>query len=87
LGNPNLVGQILSSPSALAQLLAQNPGVAQLIPLLREAFIQSISPLFTFGLLFAVLSLITCFAMTGSLKNSRKTYELAANENAVAGHV
>lgn len=87
LGNPNIVGQILSSPSALAQLLAQNPGVAQLIPLLRDAFIQSISPLFTFGLLFAVLSLITCFAMTGSLKNSRKTYELAANENAVAGHV
>ena len=88
LGNPNIVGQILSSPSALAKLLGQNPGLSQIVPLLRNAFVLSVTPLFTLGLLFAVLSLAASFAMTGSLKNSRKSYDVdAAKENAVAGTV
>ncbi len=42
LSDPNLVGQILASPAALARLLAGNPALAAFIPQLREAFSQSI---------------------------------------------
>src|SRR3989442_15330078 len=46
LSDPNLVGQILASPAALARLLAANPSLAAFIPPLREAFSQSILILF-----------------------------------------
>jgi hypothetical protein len=46
LGDPNLVGQILSSPQALTRLIASNGSFAALVPKLREAFSQSILPLF-----------------------------------------
>ena len=46
LSDPNLVGQILASPAALARLLAANPPLALFIPPLREAFSQSILILF-----------------------------------------
>ena len=46
LSDPNLVGQILASPAALARLLAANPPLAAFIPPLREAFSQSILILF-----------------------------------------
>ncbi|MDA4128919.1 MAG: MFS transporter [Thaumarchaeota archaeon] len=42
LGDPNLVGQILASPAALARIVGANPSFAGLIPMLREAFSQSI---------------------------------------------
>jgi len=52
LSDPNLVGQILASPQALARLVAASPSFASLIPSIREAFSQSI--LFLFFVLLAV---------------------------------
>lgn len=68
LGDPNLVGRILSSPSALAQVVSQNPGAAALIPSLRIAFVQSVTPLFTVGLGIGIASVIAALALTGSIK-------------------
>jgi EmrB/QacA subfamily drug resistance transporter len=42
LSDPNLAGQILASPAALAALVAANPAVSTIIPSLREAFSKSI---------------------------------------------
>jgi EmrB/QacA subfamily drug resistance transporter len=68
LGNPNLVGQVLSSPKLLAQLVAQNPAFGQLVPSLRVAFVDSITPLFAIGVGIAVASLIAGLVLKGSMK-------------------
>ena len=68
LGNPNLVGQMLASPSVLAQVEASNPLVAQFIPGLRAAFANSLSPLFVAGLAFGVVSIFAGVLVSGSFK-------------------
>jgi MFS family permease len=78
LGNANVAGQILSSPSALAQLTSQYPAIAQIIPQLRAAFVNSVTPLFTAGLVIAIIGLVASFAMGGSLKE-----QMAKNLEAV----
>jgi EmrB/QacA subfamily drug resistance transporter len=68
LGNANLVGQILSSPATLAQLTVQFPGLALLVPALRVAFVQSVTPLFTVGLVVGVASVLAALPLKGSAK-------------------
>jgi hypothetical protein len=68
LGNTNLVGQILASPSVLAKVEAARPQVAQFIPPLREAFAQSITPLFTAGLVLGLASVFAGAFVSGSFK-------------------
>ncbi len=46
LSDPNLIGHILVSPQALSQLILSNPFLNHLIPMIREAFSQSILSLF-----------------------------------------
>jgi EmrB/QacA subfamily drug resistance transporter len=69
LGNANLVGQILSSPAALAQLESQYPPLAALVPALRDAFVQSVTPLFTVGLVVGVITVIAALPLRGSVKD------------------
>jgi EmrB/QacA subfamily drug resistance transporter len=68
LGNSNLVGQVLSSPDALAKVEAANPAVAQILPALRTAFAQSVSPLFLAGLAFGVASVVAGLFVQGSFR-------------------
>jgi EmrB/QacA subfamily drug resistance transporter len=68
LGNANLVGQILSSPATLAKLTAQYPPLAALVPALRDAFAQSITPLFTVGLVIGVVTVLAALPLKGSVK-------------------
>ena len=64
----NLIGQILSSPSALTQAEAANPLIAQFVPALRTAFAQSLSPLFVAGLVFGIASIFAGVLVTGSFR-------------------
>jgi EmrB/QacA subfamily drug resistance transporter len=68
LGNANQAGQILSSPQALQQLLAAYPALKPLIPQLRVAFVGSISPLFSAGLIIGVISILAGLMFQGSMK-------------------
>ncbi len=68
LGNSNLVGQMLASPTVLAQAEAANPQLAQFVPALRTAFAQSLSPLFVAGLAFGVASIFAGVLVSGSFK-------------------
>jgi len=68
LSNSNLVGQVLSSPDALAKVEAANPAVAQILPALRTAFAQSVSPLFLAGLAFGVASVVAGLFVQGSFR-------------------
>lgn len=77
LSNPNQVGQILASPSILAQLSAANPAFAQLIPQLRLAFVESITPLFSIGLGIAAASVVAGLLFTGSMKQQMMARKLA----------
>jgi EmrB/QacA subfamily drug resistance transporter len=76
LGNPNLVGQVLSSPSALKAAEASNPAFAQFVPALRVAFSQSVSPLFLAGFGFAVASVVAGLFIQGSFKKQVAAREL-----------
>ena len=58
LGDPNSAGQILSSPAALAALLARYPSLAPFIPQVRNAFSQSILGLFPILLVVSILTLL-----------------------------
>lgn len=69
LSNPNTVTQILTTPSLLAQIEAQNPGFAQFIPQLQAAFSASVSPLFITGLGFTVAAVVAGLFVQGSFKN------------------
>jgi EmrB/QacA subfamily drug resistance transporter len=77
LGNANLAGQLLSSPQALSQLLAQYPALKSLIPPLRVAFVESVTPLFTAGLIIGVASVVAALMFQGSMKQ-----QLLARKNA-----
>ncbi len=68
LGNPNLVGRILSTPQALAQLLAAHPEVKTFIPMLQNAFAQSMVPLFLAGFFVSIMALVASLFMKGSFK-------------------
>jgi len=77
LGNANLVGQILSSPQALQTLLTQYPAFATLVPTLRVAFVDSITPLFAAGLAIALVALGASFFLTGSMRQQLLSREMA----------
>ncbi len=68
LGNPNLVGQVLATPAALAQMTSTNPALAVFVPQLRVAFANSITPLFWLSLAIAVVSVFASLFITGSMK-------------------
>jgi EmrB/QacA subfamily drug resistance transporter len=83
LGNANLVGQILSSPQALQQLVAQYPAFASLIPALRVAFVDSITPLFMAGLAISVVALAASFLLTGSMRQQLLAREMVVPDQNV----
>ncbi len=66
-GDPNLVGQILASPAALARLVAGNQALAAIVPQLREAFSQSILIL----LLVLLAASVAVFATSLLIKPDR----------------
>jgi EmrB/QacA subfamily drug resistance transporter len=70
LGNTNLVGQVLATPAALAQMTAANPTLANpaFITALRVAFANSIIPLFWISLAVSVMALAASLFITGSMK-------------------
>jgi EmrB/QacA subfamily drug resistance transporter len=68
LGNVNLVGQFLSSPSILQKAEAGNPALAQFVPSLRDAFAQSLTPVFWFGFIMSLVAFAASLFMTGSFK-------------------
>ena len=78
LSNPNQVGQILASPSVLAQITQANPAFAQLVPSLRLAFVDSITPLFSIGLGIAIVAVVAGLLFTGSMKQQIMARKLAA---------
>jgi EmrB/QacA subfamily drug resistance transporter len=63
MSDSNLVGQILASPQVLARLIASNESFAALVPKLREAFSQSILPLFWVVLGVSVVTFIMVLSM------------------------
>jgi MFS family permease len=77
LGNANLAGQFLASPQALQQFLQQYPAFASIIPQLRLAFVESITPLFTIGLVIAVASVAASFMFNGSMKQQMLARKMA----------
>jgi hypothetical protein len=82
LGNANEAGQLLASPQALKQLLAQYPALAPVIPMLRDAFVASISPLFTVGVIIGVAAIAAALLFRGSMKDqlrARQTVAAASN--------
>lgn len=68
LSDPNLIGRILATPEALAQVIRTRPEVAQFIPPLRDAFAQSVIPLFLAGFIVSLGSIFASLFITGSLK-------------------
>ena len=80
LGDPNLVGRILASPAALQQATASYPGLAQLIPAVRDSFASSVTPIFWAGLGFALCSVVAGVLVTGSFKEQVKAQALLATE-------
>ncbi len=74
LSNPNLVGQVLATPAALAQMTAQSPALSAFVPQLRVAFANSITPLLWVSLGMSVVAVVASVFITGSMKQ-----QLAAN--------
>jgi len=68
LSNPNLVGQVLATPAALAQMTSQSPALAAFVPQLRIAFESSITPLLWVSLGMGVVALAASVFITGSMK-------------------
>jgi len=66
--DPNVVGKILASPDDLAKFLAGNPFFAPLIPPLRTAFTQSLTPLFQLSFLVSIAAVVASLFITGSFK-------------------
>jgi Na+/melibiose symporter-like transporter len=73
LGDPNLVGQILASPQALARLIASNGSFAPLVPKLRDVFSQSILPLFWGVLGVSVVTFIMVLFMKEMRRDAKPT--------------
>jgi EmrB/QacA subfamily drug resistance transporter len=68
LGNPNLVGQVLATPAALAQMTSASPALAALVPQLRVAFANSVIPLFWLSLGISMMAVVASLFITGSMK-------------------
>jgi MFS family permease len=68
LSDPNIVGRVLADPVRLAQIIAVNPGFAPFVPTLRNAFAQSLTPLFQISFLVAISSVIASLFIRGSFK-------------------
>jgi hypothetical protein len=66
--DPNVVGRILASPDDLARFLAMSPSFAPVIPTLRTAFIQSLTPVFQLGFLFSIAAVVASLFIRGSFK-------------------
>ena len=84
LRDPNSIGRILSTPSALAQVIQGNPGFLLVLPSLRSAFAQSVVPLFWAGFFVAVLSIVAGVFVTGSFKQqvtAREALHLAEDNH------
>jgi EmrB/QacA subfamily drug resistance transporter len=79
LGNPNLVGQVLATPAALAQMMAQSPALAAFIPELRVALANSIIPLFWLSLGISVAAVAASLFITGSMKQQLAASAAMAN--------
>ncbi|MGD0637894.1 MAG: MDR family MFS transporter [Nitrososphaerales archaeon] len=78
LGNANQAGQILASPQVLQQLLAQYPALAPLIPQLRDAFVLSITPLFTAGVIIGAVAVCAGLLLQGSMKQQLLSRQAAS---------
>jgi len=65
LADPNAAGQILTSPAALAALLARYPQLRPFIPQVLNAFSQSILSLFPILLVVSVLTLLAALFISG----------------------
>ncbi|MCL5067886.1 MAG: MFS transporter [Thaumarchaeota archaeon] len=83
LGNPNLIGQILATPSAVQELLSNYPQAAALIPQLRGAFSESVTPLFWAGLVVSLMSVVASLFITGSLKEQVKRRNTSGKKDEV----
>jgi EmrB/QacA subfamily drug resistance transporter len=68
LSDANLVGRVLATPQAVAQLIRTNPAANAFIPNLRDAFVQSLIPIFWLGLAVSVAAVAASLFMTGSFK-------------------
>jgi len=68
LSNQDLVGQVLATPAALAQMTSANPALAAFVPQLRVAFANSVIPLFWVSLAVSILSIVASLFITGSMK-------------------
>jgi EmrB/QacA subfamily drug resistance transporter len=82
LGNANLVGQFLASPQALQQFLAQYPSFTPIIGQLRLAFIDSVTPLFSIGLVISVVGVAAALLFTGSMKQQMLARKVAMDSAA-----
>jgi EmrB/QacA subfamily drug resistance transporter len=68
LSDPNKVDRVLTDPTLLSRFLAANPGFAQMVPALRSAFSQSVTPLFLAGFGFAVTAVVAGLFVQGSFR-------------------
>ena len=68
LGDANLVGRVLATPAALAQMTSANPQLAAFVPALRVAFANSIIPLFWISLGVSLMAIVASLFITGSMK-------------------
>jgi EmrB/QacA subfamily drug resistance transporter len=80
LSNPNLVGQVLATPAALAQMTSQSPALAAFVPQLRVAFANSIIPLFWVGLGMSIVAVVSSAFITGSMKQQLAASVIAASD-------
>ncbi len=80
LSNPNLVGQVLATPAALAQMTAQSPALAAFVPQLRVAFANSITPLLWVSLGMSVVAVASSVFITGSMKQQLASSVIAASD-------
>jgi EmrB/QacA subfamily drug resistance transporter len=80
LSNSNLVGSVLSSPTALAQALATNPGLAPILPPMRNAFVQSMSPVLWACLGISVAATVLSPLIEGSFSQQMAAQMAAQGE-------
>ena len=76
--DPNLIGKILASPPELAKFLASNPFFTPLISPLRNAFAQSLIPVFQLSFLVSIAALAASLFITGSFKQQVAARSTAA---------
>jgi len=81
LGNPNLVGQVLATPAALAQITTKSPALAAFVPQLRVAFASSITPLLWVSFGMGVVALAASVFITGSMKQQLAAQVVVSAQN------